>query len=70
MVALHISIIHHGGKRFEMKCDNLRREDATDPEIAMANLYEQALREIMHGIAEKIVNDEIKQTGPEAKNES
>ena len=37
MVCLHISIEHTGGDGYRMTCDNLRREDATAKEVAMAN---------------------------------
>lgn len=64
MVCLHISITHVENDRFHMTCDNLKREDATEKEIKLANIYEQALVGIMAMDADKIVELWCNQTGP------
>lgn len=43
MVCLHMSITNDGGDGYQITCDNLRREDATDKEIGMANILEQGI---------------------------
>lgn len=67
MTVLVVSIEHKGGVSFSVKSDNLRREDATDPEIAMANLVEGALNEGIKAMAAKIISESLNQSGPGAR---
>lgn len=67
MTVLVVSIEHKGGVSFSVKSNNLRRGDATDPEIAMANLVEGALNEGIKSIAAKIVSQSFAQSGPGAR---
>ena len=69
MVCLHVSITNDGGDGYQITCDNLRREDATDKEIAMANIMEQITGEAMKGIADKVRSFKQTQSGPCAENE-
>lgn len=64
MTCLHVSITNDGGEGYRMTCDNLRREDATDKEIAMANLVEQIIGETMKSIADKVKSFKQTQSGP------
>ena len=67
MTALLISISSEDGKRFKVQCDNMRREDATDAEIAMANLFERfEMGFIKEVVADKIIEMRQTQTGPGA----
>lgn len=69
MTALHVTISSTDGKHFRMTSDNLRREDATEPEIAMANVIENALAMIQKSMAETIYSYEKNQSGPLAESE-
>ena len=70
MVCLYISIINDSDNHFEVRSDNLRREDAKDSEVAMANLIENLTQDvILRAIAENgIVKEDMRmQTGPNAR---
>ena len=62
MTSLHITIEHEGDRRFIMKCDNLRREDATKEEIFEANEIEKLVMEAIKSRAEKIYKSTMVQS--------
>lgn len=66
MVALNVRIRQIKKSKFEISCDNLKREDATDDEVSMANKCEVILREALRLLAEKVYSESITQTGPGA----
>jgi hypothetical protein len=66
MTVLHVSIACADGKRFKIKSDNLRREDANEAEIAMANILEQTILAVIKTIPGEIVKEDVMQSGPEA----
>jgi hypothetical protein len=66
VTALHITIHHKGANRFEVTCDNLRREDASPEEIAMANILERLELEAFKMIADEMISQSIHQEGPAA----
>jgi hypothetical protein len=70
LTALHISITYKGDNRFEVSCDNLRREDAKPEEIGMANLLERLEVAAIHEISSEIVSQSFTQEGPGAKDEA
>ena len=64
MTCLHVSITNDGGEGYRIACDNLRREDATEKEIAMANIVERILGESMKSVADEVRRLEMVQSGP------
>ena len=69
MVCLHMSITNDGEHGYQITCDNLRREDATDKEIGMANIMEQIIGEAMKNIADKVRSFKRSQSGQCADNQ-
>jgi hypothetical protein len=69
MTALHVSIKEISPGRFNMTCDNLRREDANDREVAMANAIESVLGETVKALASDIILYDKKQDGMAASEE-
>ena len=69
MTCLHVSITNDGGTEYRMTCDNLRREDATEKEIAMANTVEQIIGEALKAIADQVKLFKQTQAGPCAENQ-
>ena len=69
MTCLHVSITNDGGIGYRMTCDNLRREDATEKEIAMANTVEQIIGEALKAIADQVKSFKQTQAGPCAENQ-
>ena len=69
MTCLHVSITNDGGTGYCMTCDNLRREDATEKEIAMANIVEQIIGTALKGIADQVKSFKQTQDGPCAESQ-
>lgn len=67
MVCLHMSITNNGGDGYQITCDNLRREDATDKEIGMANILEQGIAAAISAVG-TVKSGGIVQSGPCAEN--